>query len=146
MTRKVMSGIAIVACLAVAVLAVGQGRETQDGAFIHVTRGADDAHRLLMALNMAVIQAEGNRPVLVYCDIDAVKVLTQDAPDVSMEPFPSLHTLLDRLQELDVRVRACPGCMKAAGITAEQLRNGVETANRDEFFTFTSGRILSFDY
>jgi predicted peroxiredoxin len=118
----------------------------QDGVFIHVSRGAENPHKLLMAFKMAVTMAEANKDVIVYCDIEAVKVLTSKAKDVSMEGFPTLQEQLRRLVELKVKVMACPTCMKVAGIDAVDLRPEVQVAERDLFFTFTEGRILTIDY
>jgi len=99
-----------------------------------------------MALKMAVTMAEGKKDVLVYCDIEAVKVLTSTAKDVGMEGFPTLSELLGRLAELKVKVLACPTCMKVAGIEQSDLRAGIHVAERELFFSFTKGRILSLDY
>lgn len=117
-----------------------------DGVFIHISHGSDSPHRLLMALKMAVTMAEGKKDVLVYCDIEAVKVLTSTAKDVGMEGFPTLSELLGRLAELKVKVMACPTCMKVAGIEQSDLRAGIQVAERELFFSFTKGRILSLDY
>jgi predicted peroxiredoxin len=119
---------------------------TQDGVFIHVSHGADDPHRLLMAFKMAVTMAEAGHPVLVYCDIKAVSVLAAGAADVTHDLFPSAHTQLQRMLELGVRVRACPTCLKVAGLGEDRLVKGVKLADKDEFFGFASGRILSLDY
>ena len=123
-----------------------QADKVRDGVFLHISHGADAPHRLLMALKMAVTMAEGDRDVLVYCDIEAVKVLTKDAEAVTFEPFPSSVELLSRLAELKVKVLACPTCMKVAHVEASALRAGVQVAQRDLFFSFTKGRILSLDY
>lgn len=118
----------------------------QEGVFVHASHGTDDPHRLLMAFKMAVVMAESGRPVLVYCDIRAVTALAKNAPDITHPHFPSAHTQLKRLLELGVRVRACPSCLKAAGLREDQLLEGVKLADRDEFFSFASGRILTLDY
>jgi predicted peroxiredoxin len=118
----------------------------RDGVFIHLSHGSDSPHRLLMALKMAVTMAEGQKDVFIYCDIEAVKVLTRAAKNVSMEGFPALYELLTRLSELKVPIVACPTCMKIAGIAEQDLRPGVKVAQRDLFFSFTKGRILSLDY
>jgi len=47
---------------------------------------------------------------------------------------------------MNVPVRACPSCLKAAGKTPGDLLPGIKTADRDEFFSFTKGRILTLDY
>ena len=123
-----------------------QSAPRRDGVLVHISHGADSPHRLLMALKMAVTMAEGKKVVLVYCDIEAVKVLTSTAKDVSFGGFPTLHELLGRLAELKVAVLACPTCMKVAGIEQRDLRPNVRVAERDLFFSFTNGRILSLDY
>lgn len=118
----------------------------QDGAFIHLSAGPDDPHRVLMALKMAVVMAEGKKDVLVYCDIGAVKLVVKGAPEVKHHAFDTSASLLAKLAEMNVPVRACPSCLKAAGKTPEDLLPGIKTADRDEFFSFTKGRILTLDY
>ena len=120
--------------------------QPHDGVFIHISHGTDSPHHLLMALKMAVTLAEGQKDVFIYCDIEAVKVLKSTAKNVSMDPFPTLYELLNRLEELKVTITACPTCMKIAGMTEQDLRPGVKVAQKDMFFSFTKGRILSLDY
>lgn len=117
-----------------------------DGVLIHLTAGQEDPHRVLMALKMANLMHEGGKNVLVYCDIKAVEVLVTGSDDLTVEPFPSLHAQLKSLSEAGVKVMACPGCLKAAGLSPDQLVEGVTVAEKDTFFNFTSGRILTLDY
>lgn len=117
----------------------------RDGVFIHVTAGPDQPHRLLMPLKMAEMMA-ADHEVLVYFDIDGVLAVVKDAPDASLEPFPSLHAELNALADAGVTLLACPTCMKVAGKTPDDLRPGVAVADRKAFFDFTKGRILSLDY
>jgi predicted peroxiredoxin len=119
--------------------------EVRDGMFIHLSHGEDDPHRCLMALNMAVIMAE-DKDVLVYLDIKAVELVTKNAPDVTHPAFPSSLEQIKKLIDSGVEIQACPGCMKAAGITENDLMEGVSVANKEKFFNFTSGDILSLDY
>lgn len=118
----------------------------QDGLFIHLSHGPDDPQRLLMGLQMANIMANDGKDVLVYCDIEAVNILTKEADRVEKMGFRSSEELLASLLENDVAVRACPSCMAVAGYSADDLREGVKLADKDEFFTFTEGRILTMDY
>ena len=78
----------------------------KDGIFIHISHGPEDAHRVLMALNMANLMSE-TKDVLVYFDIKGVEV---------------------------------------AGRTPEDLMPGIQVADKDGFFNFTKGRILTIDY
>jgi len=116
-----------------------------EGVFIHITKGADDPHRVLMALQMAVLMSE-SQDVLVYCDIDAVNIVLKDSKDLKFKQFPSSHTQIKKLIENGVTIMACPGCLQAYDKTAEDLMEGVEVAVKSKFFSFTRGRILTLDY
>jgi predicted peroxiredoxin len=117
----------------------------RDGVFLHVSHGVDEPHRVLMALNMAAIMAE-SRDVLVYFDIEGVEVVLEGAPDLSFSHFPPSKAQLQKLIEMGIGLYACPGCLKAAGKNPEDLMPGVKVADKDAFFAFTKGRILTLDY
>ena len=118
---------------------------TREGIFIHISHGSEDPHRVLMALNMAVIMAK-DRDVLLYFDIKGVEVLLKESADLSYSHFPSSHTQIKTLLEKNVPIVACPGCLKAAGKSPEDLMPGIAVANKEQFFNFTGGRILTLDY
>jgi len=117
----------------------------RDGVFIHISHGPEDAHRVLMALKMAELMA-ADRDVLVYLDIHGIEVVVADAPDIEYSHFPSSHTQISRLLELGVPLFACPGCLKAADKEPGDLADGIQVAEKDAFFNFTDGRILTLDY
>jgi predicted peroxiredoxin len=117
----------------------------RDGVFVHVSHGVEDPHRVLMALNMAQLMAE-SRDVLVYFDIQGVEVVLESAPDLTFSHFPASKAQLQKLIAMGVGIYACPGCLKAAGKTPADLMPGVKVADKDAFFSFTKGRILTLDY
>lgn len=117
----------------------------RDGVFLHISHGVDKPHRVLMALNMAALMAE-SRDVLVYFDIKGIEVVLKDAPDLTYSHFPASKTQLEKLIGMGIGVYACPGCLKAAGKTPADLMPGVKAADKDAFFAFTEGRILTLDY
>jgi predicted peroxiredoxin len=117
----------------------------KDGVFIHISHGTDDPHRLLMALSMATMMAE-DHDVLVYFDIKAVNTVLKDSPDVSFSHFATSKAQIKTLLEKKVVIMACPGCLKAAGKTKEDLADGIQVADKKKFFSFTKGRILTLDY
>jgi predicted peroxiredoxin len=117
----------------------------RDGVFIHITECYDDPHRALMPLKMATMMA-ADKDVLVYMDIHAVHLLTKDSKDLIFADFESAHTYIKRLIEMKVGVYACPTCMKIAGIEPADLMEGVQVAQKDKFFNFTKGRIITLDY
>ncbi len=135
----------------IGVVAIGLVRETQavaagsarDGVFIHIAD--DDAHAILMGLKMAQIMCE-DKDVLVYVDVEAIPAVLKGSQDLKKAPFDSSHTAIRKLLDSGVTIMACPGCLKAAGKTADQLMPGIKVANKDAFFNFTKGRILSLDY
>jgi predicted peroxiredoxin len=117
----------------------------RDGVFVHLSHGPEDPHRVVMALRMAELMS-ADRDVLVYFDIEGIRVVLKDAPDVSHGEFPSSRTELGKLLDAGVPLLACPGCLQAAGKTAEDLMDGVQVASKEPFFGFTEGRILTLDY
>ncbi len=117
----------------------------RDGVFIHLTRGPDDPHAVAMALKMANLMA-ADRDVLVYCDLKGILTVLKDAPDIGFAGFESSHAQIRALLERSVPIYACPGCLKALGKTPEDLMPGIQVANKEAFFTFTRGRILTIDY
>jgi predicted peroxiredoxin len=137
----ILAGLAILGLTAT----VAMPAEHEDGVFIHISHGASHPHRLLMALNMAVIMSE-DHDVLVYFDIDGIDAVLKDSQDVSYSHFPTSKTQLEELRKRGVTVMACPGCLKAAGKTPEDLAEGVQVADKAAFFSFTKGRILTLDY
>jgi len=119
--------------------------QTKDGVFIHITESYNDPHRVLMPLKMAVMMAD-DKDVLVYMDIHAVELLVKGAKDLNFADFESFQTYIKQLAEKNVGVYACPTCLKIAGLNPEELLDGVQLAQKDKFFDFTKGRIITLDY
>jgi predicted peroxiredoxin len=117
----------------------------KDGVFVHISHGADDPHRLLMALNMANMMAD-DHDVLVYFDIKAVGAVLKDSADVTFSHFRPAKDQIKALLGKKVTLMACPGCLKAASKTKEDLAPGIQLADKKAFFSFTKGRILTLDY
>ena len=115
----------------------------KDGMFIHVT--SNDPHRVLMALNMADMVSK-DHDVVLYFDIEGVDVLVKDAENLEYAHFPDSFTLINKLNDKDIKIMACPGCLKAAGFTPEDLMGGIDVADKESFFNFTKGRIITLDY
>jgi predicted peroxiredoxin len=124
---------------------VTKNEVAKDGVFIHISHGSDDPHRVLMALSMAEKMSE-DKDVILYFDITGIEVLLKDAPDLSFAQFTSSKEQVQKLLDKGITIMACPGCLKAAGKTPEDLRDGVMVADKEKFFNFTEGRIISLDY
>lgn len=119
--------------------------KAKDGVFIHVKSGIENPHEVLMALSMANKMSE-SQDVIMYFDIKGIEVVLNDSPDIMYSHFPSSHTALKSLMEKGIIIMACPGCLKAAEKTPEDLMEGVQVADKNNFFGFTEGRILTIDY
>jgi predicted peroxiredoxin len=117
----------------------------KDGVFIHITESYNDPHRVLMPLKMAVMMSM-DKDVLVYMDIHAVELLVKGSKDLNYADFESVHTYIKQLTDKGVGVYACPTCLKIAGFKPEDLMEGVQVAQKDKFFNFTKGRIITLDY
>jgi predicted peroxiredoxin len=124
---------------------VTNAEPVKDGVFLHISEGYNDAHRVLMPMKMATLMAE-DKDVLIYMDIHSVELLVNGAEDLNHEGFDSFQTYLKQLLDMGVGIYACPACMAVAGINPENLMDGIQTANKEAFFNFTQGRILSLDY
>lgn len=142
MRRLFLFGLITLMCAAMA-MAQEKGEKGRDGVLIHLS--SNDPHRVVMALSMAVRMSE-NKDVLVYCDINGIDVVLKNAADIEYPTFVSAHSSLKKLIEKKITIFACPSCLKAAGKTGADLMPGVRTAEREAFFTFTEGRILTLDY
>jgi predicted peroxiredoxin len=117
----------------------------RDGVFIHIAESYNDPHRVLMPLKMAVMMSM-DKDVIVYMDIHAVELLVKGAKDLNFADFESAHTYIKQLTEKGVGVYACPTCLKIAGFKPEDLMDGIQVAQKDKFFNFTKGRIITLDY
>jgi predicted peroxiredoxin len=119
--------------------------QVKDGLFIHISSGYDNPKKVLMALSLANKMAE-TQDVCLFFDIEGVKLLTKTSEDIIMENYMTLHDALNKLIEQKVIIMACPMCTKAAGINPEDYKEGIIIAEKEKFFDFTKGRILSLDY
>jgi predicted peroxiredoxin len=119
--------------------------QIKDGVFVHISHGTEDPHRMLMGLTMAE-RMSADKDVILYIDITGIDVVLKDSPDLTLEPFASSKTLIQNLLKKGITIMACPTCLKAAGKTPEDLAEGISVADKDKFFNFTKGRILTIDY
>ena len=117
----------------------------KDGVFIHITESYNNPHKVLMPLKMANMMAM-DKDVLVYMDIKAVELLVKGAKDMNYKDFDSFQTLIKSLVAKKVGIYACPTCLKIAGFKPEDLMEGVKVAEKDKFFNFTKGKIITLDY
>ncbi len=137
--------LCLMPALAISQIGCASATGARDGVFVHIKSGPEHPHEVLMGLRMAQVMAD-DRDVLVYVDVAGINAITEGAPDLKMEPFGSSHTMIADLIRREVPVYACPGCLKALGQSPEHLLPGIQVAEKQAFFAFTKGRILTLDY
>jgi predicted peroxiredoxin len=98
-----------------------------------------------MPLKMAVMMSM-DKDVIVCMDNHAAEILVKNSKDMTFPDFESAHTYIKLLTDKGVGVFACPTCLKIAGFRPEDLMEGVQIAQKDKFFNFTKGRIITLDY
>ncbi len=117
----------------------------KDGYFIHISSGYNAPAKALMGLSFAN-KVMDEYDVVVFFDLEAVKLLERDAADIQLDNFESLKVLMTFIYDMGVDMMACPMCLKRAGIDENNLADGVKPAEKDKFFGFTKGRIISLNY
>jgi predicted peroxiredoxin len=117
----------------------------KDGVFIHISSGLENPHKVLMGLTMALRMADEN-DVYVYMDINAVNVVLNNSKSLEMNKFETSKILVDKILNKGVRIAVCPTCLEVANKTQYDLMKGIKLANKEDFFGFTQGRILTLDY
>lgn len=135
----------VVSCLRINQTPDNPPEPKTDGAFIHISKGAKDTHDVLMALMLADKFSTTN-DVLVFFDKQGIEMVVEGAPNLEMDPFDGSDEIFERLLNSDVTILACPACMEVAGYTKNDLRAGIKMAEKEKFFDFTEGRILTLDY
>lgn len=120
-------------------------KPAKDGMLIHITAGYEDAHRVLMPFKMATLMAD-TRDVILYLDIHAGALVVEGAEDLEMEGFDPLSTYIKTLLDKGVEIYACPTCLSVMGYSPDDLMEGIKPADKDAFFDFTDGRIVTMDY
>lgn len=145
--------LALSACLAAVPLVIGcqaaaprsEIASVRDGVLIHIGKGPENPHAVLMALEMAALMS-ADRDVLVYVDLKGVEAVMKDAPDLTFSSFESSRTQIAGLLAKGVPIYVCPGCLKALNRKPEDVIPGLRIAEKEAFFSFTKGRILTLDY
>ena len=115
----------------------------KDGVLIHLS--SKDPHRVVMSLSMALRMSE-DKDVFVFADIDGIYSMLKDSESITYKNFEPSKILIDKLLKAGVKIAVCPMCLEAAGHTKYDLISGLETAQKEYFFNFTEGRILTLDY
>jgi predicted peroxiredoxin len=149
MKRALLAGL--IAALAVVVLVTVSCQQAQiqdhgkDGMFFHIK--SNDAHKVIMPLSLGTKMLEDDVNLAYFFDIEGVHAVVKGSEAFTKEGFDmDSHQALQKLMGNNVGLYVCPMCLKAAGYTKEDLMEGVGIMEKEVFFNFTDGRILTLDY
>lgn len=117
----------------------------KDGVFIHISSGLENAHKVLMGLTMALQMAD-DHDVYVYLDINAVNLVLSNTKSIEMNKFESSKILIDKILNKGVKISVSQTCLEIANKTQYDLIKGIKISNKEDFFNFTQGRILTLDF
>lgn len=88
----------------------------------------EDPHSSLMGLHLGQKVLANEMEVTVFMNVHGVKLMSPGADTIAFHG-ENLQQVLTDLISNGAAVRACPHCMEAHGIQAEQLMKGVEVMN-----------------
>ena len=116
-----------------------------DGVFIHISSGFDNPHRVVMALTLALKMAD-DHDVFIFMDVKAPEVVLNSAKSIELNKFDPSKILISKLVEKGVKIGVCLTCLEVLNRSQFDLMKGISIAEKENFFNFTSGRIVSFSY
>ncbi len=123
---------------------VAQISKATDGLFVHIS--TNEARKVLMGLSIA-LKMEESKDVIVFVDAEAINTIIKGGDVYEMDGYEGTSTaLINKLVQKGVAVMACPMCLKSYGKTDTDLLDGIQIAQKEQFFGFTEGRILTLDY
>jgi predicted peroxiredoxin len=101
----------------------------------NITSGPDDAHAVSMGLSLATKTIEHGRPVTVFFNVKGAELPVKDLPDsVQHAEWPPVREMIETLVADGATVLVCPTCAKVAGVTEEDLLDGVAMATAETLF------------
>ncbi|MEW6508015.1 MAG: peroxiredoxin [Bacteroidota bacterium] len=117
----------------------------KDGVLIHISSGTENPQKVLMGLTMGLKMAD-DRDVFIFMDIDAVNVVLISSKSLELPKFESSKILIDKILNKGIKIAVCTMCLEAINKTQYDLMKGIKFVNKDDFFDFTQGRILTLNY
>ena len=114
---------------------------------LNVTSGAEDLHRVTMALQLAGHALDDGRDVLVFLNVRAPVFATKNCPDsMAFRRNPPIREMLASLMERGAKVHVCPHCMMAMGVAESDLMPGAEVTTREKLFSYLGPNSHVFSY
>ena len=119
---------------------------TQDQKFlVNCTFGADDVERATIAFILAATSSK-TAETAVFATADAAGLCVRGGADgLAADGYEPLDQLMRQYHDNGGMIWLCPACAKARGITAGDLREGVEIAGAPRTMAFlgSGARVLA---
>lgn len=112
---------------------------------INCTNGANDVERATISFVLALSCASHNNETAVFATADAAELCVAGGTDnLVADGYEPLSSLVEDFIENGGNIWLCPVCAKAKGISAADLRPGVEIAGapRTMDFLASGGQVL----
>ncbi|MBX3008786.1 MAG: DsrE family protein [Melioribacteraceae bacterium] len=116
-----------------------------DGVFIHISSGPQNPASVLMALTLALKMVE-DHDVYIFFDLEGVNVPLGSSRTMEHKKFEHSKLLMDKIIAKGGQIGVCEICLVERGKTQFDLIKGAKLASKEDFFNFTSGRIISLSY
>jgi len=111
--------------------------EQQRKFLINCTHGENDPERATVSFILALSCATNNAETAVFATADAAKLCVKGGADnLVAEGYEPLDGLVEEFVEHGGKIWLCPVCARAKGITADDLRPGVELAGAPRTMDF----------
>ena len=108
--------------------------------------GAHNPHPVTMALQLAGHALDDGREAVLFFNVSSVRVPTKSFPaDLAFSAKPIAQLLAD-LAQRGADIHVCPHCMKALGVTAEDLIPEAKVTNREMLFAKIGPNTTVFTY
>ena len=117
----------------------------RDGVLVHISSSADNPQKVLMGLTLALKMAD-DHDVYIYLDNAAVTLFLNNSKSIEFAKFEASKILFTKLLDKGAKITVCPICLEVSNHNQYELMKGVSLTQKEDFFNFTKGRIISLDY
>jgi len=136
MSRAVRSGVFVCVVVALALSGLAGPALAQAGQqkiVVHLSHFTDDLHAAFMAVKLAGAMREKGADVTLFVDLEGARLAdTRQPQDMRWGHSDALSVHYAALIKKGGRVLVCPHCAKAAGVTADSLRDGAKIGSEGE--------------
>jgi len=135
---RIIAVLIVVVAVAVTVTAFAAGpapEKAKAPIVINMTAGKEDLHSFWMGLQLASHALGDGRKATVYMNVNAPFLASKKAPeDLRFGEMPTPREQIADLLKKGASIIVCPGCLKVAGLTKDDLLPGLELGTKEALF------------